>query len=128
MNTEEIWNLESVIEETKKFFQETLPGEKATETDFSYITPELLDEYKNNAKSKSPECIEQAKLDDVPCFYGHSVVVNRNQLSYRNNNSSNGCDTIYHLCSPGNYSWTVTVSAYQLRNCTDYSGSFLAWR
>jgi hypothetical protein len=118
------WSLEKVIEETRKALTENaLPGEKNDDLDLSYITQELLDHYRENAKEKNVNACDDAQnKPNVACFWGNNWVIigPNNRWSYQNNNADDGCDPVTESCLCGSgHSWKVTAYNVTGRYCSN---------
>lgn len=131
--SDEIWSLERVKEETQKGIKNLL-GNSALEEeiDVSYITAELLNAYRSDAKEKdSSQCNTQSITQNVACFWGNNWVhVSENKWNYTNNHSGTGCDPVTESCLCGSgYRWSVAVNQMSKRVCPNGApNAYMAWQ
>ena len=123
--SEEFWGIDRVIEETRKGLDKlALYGDfPETETDLSYITPELLRDYQENAQDKDVELAlrELSSKRNVACFWGNRWAhISATRWAYTNNHSGSGCDpvTTGTLCGSG-HRWRVSVRTLSGRYCAN---------
>ena len=143
MTKEKIWTLEEVIENTRKGLIE-LSSEDAEfnteELDLSYITQELIDDYRKNALPKDDvlvekeytKAIEEAEdAQSVACYWGNNWVnISKKKWNYTNNYSGTGCDPVTTSCLCGSgQRWEVLVSKLSGRYCANGAKKpMMAWR
>ncbi len=132
-NDETQWSLEKTIKETRKYFQDSaLSGEKLNDLDLSYITQDLLDDYRKNAVEKdASECTDVNKNANVACYWGNNWVIlgPNNKWGYTNNHSGTGCDPVTDSCLCGSgQRWSATAFKVTGRHCANGKSSpKMAW-
>lgn len=138
---EKLSTLNEVIENTKKGIIELSkndPDFKVELFDFSYITQELIDNYRENAKPKDMQQVYQrmaeASLEAIAmdaCYCGNRwALIDGPIWYYTNNYSGNDCDPITTECLCGNgYSWRVKVRTFTWAriSCSNRPMTKLAW-
>lgn len=143
MNEEKLWTLKEVIENTRKGLIELSSEDeefKVEKLDLSYITQELIDDYRKNAVSKDDALVEKeyAKAleeveseQNVACYWGNNWVhISKKVWNYTNNHSGTGCDPVTTSCLCGSgQRWKVSVSKLSSRYCANGAKKpMMAWR
>lgn len=143
MEQEKLWTLEEVIENTRKGIIEMHINDtnfNKNKIDLSYITQELIDDYRQNAKDKNPEKLKRdndtIETDEntgqnVACYWGNNWVhISKKKWSYQNNHSGDGCDPVTTSCLCGSgHKWRCEVSQLQGRYCANgVKKPMMAWR
>ena len=111
--------------------------EDLRDSDVSYITAELLDNYRD-ARPKRSDCSpENADASSAgfqgftvyPCWIGNSPVhLQGVEWAYQNNNSGDGCDRAEHLCGTGNRWRAPFHTMRRNRHCQNGLEGVLGWR
>ena len=113
--------VQEAIKRTRTAFREL--GLLEEDTDFSYITEELLQEY-DSAEEKSEEGVE-AELRQMtvepsarlPCYYGNRAVNNGGRSwSFTNSNGSDRCDKPNQKCGSG-HRWKANLDPLRRVKC-----------
>ena len=121
MEQKQLGTLDEVIKNTREALIEMdIENKSITENDLSYITQELIDDYRKNAIDKDENLvqseIEKMKSsksgEDTPCYLGNNwTLINANEWSYTNNFSGTGCDPVTDSCRCGSGNrWKVKVT------------------